>query len=429
MSSFLCEYQMSSTDYEDVELDEESKCQSAFTFKKDRIFYRNWIGFFILGTINNLAYVIVNSSAQSLTDSFDSQKVSNLFGLIPAANVTAGLFARSLSTALFDRVSTKGRIGANGLTMFASLGLLGIAATPGSPLNSYWICLVFIVILGGTSSFGESSLVGYIRRYPPELVDGWSSGTGMAGILGAGLYLALDAAGLEAWQIYFICLPSVVVYLIAFHYILVPPEELSESYGYTIQEKDSSEKDQLLDSKDEGPKGPTLQKYIRCLKMIGWLGFNLFAVYFFEYVASTGAADRAEDPNETESGFFSRQSYAILAFLYQVGVFISRSSLSFVKISKVWILTVLQGINFVLWVLQATFHFMPIWLQFILMVYVGLLGGAGYVNICYIVLNSPSIPDIDRELCVNMIMYCITFGIFSASAFTILMDETWLSDY
>ena len=133
-----------------------SETLSSFvTFNKSSTFYRNWFAFFILGTINNLAYVVVNSSAQSLTDSFDSQKISNLIGLVPAANVTAGVFARSLNTSLYDKVTTKGRIGANAIVMFCALGLLGIAATPGSPVNHYSACLVFITILGGTSSFGE----------------------------------------------------------------------------------------------------------------------------------------------------------------------------------------------------------------------------------------------------------------------------------
>jgi hypothetical protein len=38
-------------------------------------------------------------------------------------------------------------------------------------------------------------------------------------------------------------------------------------------------------------------------------------------------------------------------------------------------MTVLQGLNFVLWMLQAMRPFMPIGLQFAVMVYVGLLGG------------------------------------------------------
>jgi len=400
-----------------------STFKKTFTFDKSVTYYRNWCAFFLLGTINNLSYVVVNSSAQSLTDSFDSQTVSNLIGLVPAANVLAGVFARSLNTYLYDKVTTKGRVGANGLCMFAALGLLGIAATPGSIINHYSACLAFITVMGGTCSFGESAIVGRIREYPAELVDGWSSGTGMAGVLGSGLYLFFVLTfDLEAYQIYYLCLPTGLLYFLAYFVILLPPDEAerrSTYDDYTIQLNQDGE------SRSQESKWVQFQRSFGC---VGWLAFNLFAVYFFEYVASVGAADRANDHEDTEAKFWTQQSYEILAFLYQVGVLISRSSLSFVKVKKVWVLTLLQGVNFVLWVTQATYRYLPLWFQFILMVYVGLLGGAAYVNICYIALNSNHIEEKDRELCVNIVMFSITFGIFGASAFTILMDETWLKD-
>ena len=46
-------------------------------------------------------------------------------------------------------------------------------------------------------------------------------------------------------------------------------------------------------------------------------------------------------------------SYRILSFCYQVGVFVSRSSLPCVKITHVEVLTALQGANMVYWILQG----------------------------------------------------------------------------
>jgi hypothetical protein len=50
------------------------------------------------------------------------------------------------------------------------------------------------------------------------------------------------------------------------------------------------------------------------------------------------------------------------------------------KIKWIEILTILQAINFALWMAQAYLHFMNIWVQFVLMVYVGLLGGEWQVQ-------------------------------------------------
>jgi hypothetical protein len=59
-------------------------------------------------------------------------------------------------------------------------------------------------------------------------------------------------------------------------------------------------------------------------------------------------------------------------------VLLSRSSLLLFSISWVEVLTVLQGLNFALWLAAAKLQWgwFSVWLQFPLMVYVGLLGGA-----------------------------------------------------
>lgn len=48
----------------------------------------------------------------------------------------------------------------------------------------------------------RSVLLGYLRKYPSELVGGWSSGTGLAGVGGAALYLAFGMHSLVHSQLY-----------------------------------------------------------------------------------------------------------------------------------------------------------------------------------------------------------------------------------
>jgi len=61
------------------------------------------------------------------------------------------------------------------------------------------------------------------------------------------------------------------------------------------------------------------------------------------------------------------------------------------------------------------------------MVYVGLLGGASYVNVFYLLLHDNSIQETDKELCINIAAFSITIGITTAALFTLLMDNTFLS--
>ena len=56
-------------------------------------YYRNWIGLFFFGTINNIFYVIVNSSAQDVCEYFDAD---GLIGAVLWCNIFFGLICRSM---------------------------------------------------------------------------------------------------------------------------------------------------------------------------------------------------------------------------------------------------------------------------------------------------------------------------------------------
>ena len=58
---------------------------------EQRTYLKDWVFLFLLGTITNFGYVVVNSSAEDIADDFNEQ---NLLGLIPWANIFFGFFIR-----------------------------------------------------------------------------------------------------------------------------------------------------------------------------------------------------------------------------------------------------------------------------------------------------------------------------------------------
>ena len=58
-----------------------------------------------------------------------------------------------------------------------------------------------------------------------------------------------------------------------------------------------------------------------------------------------------------------------------------------------------------------------------MMVYVGLLGGAMYVNAFALVVDDPAIPAVDKELAINFVAIFVNVGITVASLFEILLDK------
>ena len=62
------------------------------------------------------------------------------------------------------------------------------------------------------------------------------------------------------------------------------------------------------------------------------------------------------------------------------------------------------------------------------MVFVGLVGGACYVNTYYLMLNDEKVNKDDKELCVNLMVMHTTIGIALSSLVTLLLDATVWKD-
>mmetsp|Transcript_958 Transcript_958/g.968 ORF Transcript_958/g.968 Transcript_958/m.968 type:complete len:94 (+) Transcript_958:220-501(+) len=82
------------------------------------------------------------------------------------------------------------------------------------------------------------------------------------------------------------------------------------------------------------------------IKHGGFLIINLALVYFLEYTITTCYADRItnqiKSKNPSKQGSYLYENlYTMFALSYQIGVFISRSSLSLIRIPRVEILTIL----------------------------------------------------------------------------------------
>jgi hypothetical protein len=58
------------------------------------------------------------------------------------------------------------------------------------------------------------------------------------------------------------------------------------------------------------------------------------------------------------------------------------------------------------------------------MVWVGLMGGTSYVNINYIILETPNLKRTEKELALTLNSIINDFGILSASLLALLLDNT-----
>eukprot|EP00792_Barthelona_sp_PAP020_P002734 TRINITY_DN1430_c0_g1_i1.p1 TRINITY_DN1430_c0_g1~~TRINITY_DN1430_c0_g1_i1.p1 ORF type:complete len:472 (+),score=94.80 TRINITY_DN1430_c0_g1_i1:42-1418(+) len=442
-------------------------------------FRRNYWALFIFGTLNNLPYSIILSACKNIAKRLGYLNESSA---LPWANVTLSLFTRSLNAFFLENFTYTSRVIINGLMM--PIGCLGMILslvfaeqTTGDKFPFFVGAIFSTVLIGGSSAFGESVLLGFLRQYDPDLVAGWSSGTGMAGVGAAGLYLLLDELEVPDKIVFCIVLPLFLVYLFSFFVLLKPPPPqvlpdgsivCSCSYKHgrysewrdlefiqnhlhdlepELKEKVVQElsnlnpKEMLIDEEtaeedeEEKPllhssevKESVFTRIFRCLKLTMFHSTMLAGVYFFEYCIITNGAKHA-NLRTKESNNFEIHAFEILGFCYQIGVLISRSSLTYFKLkpSLLYLPTLLQLVNFFLWLYQDLHHTFNIYIQIIHMIFVGLMGGLGYVQLFYDVLHTNKIPTVDRELCVNIVAIWITIGTMGSCFYGLMVDKSLFS--
>eukprot|EP00697_Spironema_sp_BW2_P002378 gnl/Spiro4/13180_TR6989_c0_g1_i1.p1 gnl/Spiro4/13180_TR6989_c0_g1~~gnl/Spiro4/13180_TR6989_c0_g1_i1.p1 ORF type:complete len:470 (-),score=130.14 gnl/Spiro4/13180_TR6989_c0_g1_i1:61-1422(-) len=417
---------------------------------------RNMAAFFILGTINNLFYVVVNSGNQVIVQNFTGEHTNardmSLQMVVMWANIGLGIVARGASF-VFEGISFNTRVIVCGL--ISLLGLFGIGTLGEYPE----MCIPAIACIGFACTLGESTLVAYVRKHQPALVGGWSSGTGVAGVLGTSLFIAFKAMKLSVSAIFLLQTPLILLYYFAFFWMIKPdpkPSALSAHRGSVTQGERDSSPYRLMNCASEssvtkrsrrswagdgdveahdggagaGAAAPSPSgRYMECLRLVWWIALQIGLVYLLEYVIQTVFALQANtapnncDGHLTVTEWFECNAYETLSWCYQVGVLISRSSLSIVKIKRVGVLTFLQFILSIVWFFIAWKHIVGVWPQFALMICVGLMGGASYVNCFYVILKDKRISKENKEPCVNIAALAINIGVLASCGISTFFAE------
>ena len=153
----------------------------------------------------------------------------------------------------------------------------------------------------------------------------------------------------------------------------------------------------------------------------------LFMVYFAEYAINQGVAPTLLFPLASSPFKEFRAFYPTYNAIYQMGVFISRSSTPVMRVHNLYSPALLQVANLVLLVLQALFNFIPtVWLIFIVVFWEGLLGGLVYVNAFAEILDT--VPVEDREFSLAATSVSDSAGICTAG-FVAMALEVSLCGY
>ncbi len=352
----------------------------------------------------------------------------------------------------------------------SSAGMFMVALTP--PDRSAAAKMVGVVFASLASGAGELSFLGLTHYYGRLSLAAWGSGTGAAGILGSGLYILLtDVSGLSVRDSLLASAFLPAIMLVSFFAVL-PWGPLREggkrARGYDpVPDGDDAGQLDGDDAEDlpptnaatsllsPGPGGApaTLSKAARrsgdhdhdhdhgAGGVAPGLGANLrraralflpymlplFLVYLAEYTINQGIAPVLLFPLDESPFAELRDFYPMYGFLYQLGVFVSRTSVAFVRVRRLYLPSLLQLANAALLALHALFGILPsVWLVFLVVFWEGLLGGAVYVNTFADIMDE--VPPADREFSLGATSVSDSAGICTAGFLGMAM-EVWLCDW
>ncbi|KAJ5758576.1 hypothetical protein N7520_005732 [Penicillium odoratum] len=375
---------------------------------------------FRAGLINNVLYVILLSAALDLVGPDVPKGVVLLADIIPAfatkliAPYIIHLVPYSLRVIVFVLLSV--------------LGMLVVAMSPSYTKGGAIASKIAGIVLASLSAGGgELSFMGLTHYYGHFSLAAWGSGTGAAGLVGAGAYaLATNTLGISVHATLFASAFLPAVMIVSFFFILPreplraasPDDYLSVERGEHPGTDDGDE--EVQDTGREESEGllsvsahsDTLKSVQVDSQAIGWdhmqtnlrrLGklffpfmLPLLLVFIAEYVINQGVAPTLLFPISASPFKDFRSFYPAYNAIYQAGVFISRSSTPFFRVHWLYVPSILQVLNLVLLSLHSMFNFIPnVYLVFLVIFWEGLLGGLVYVNTFAEI--SDRVPEEERE--------------------------------
>ncbi|WQF81069.1 Putative batten's disease protein Cln3 [Colletotrichum destructivum] len=400
------------------------------------------VAFWFLGLINNVLYVIILSAAQDLVGSSVPK------GVVLLADVLPSFFTKLVAPYFIHRVPYALRVLV--LIALSCTGMLLVALTP--PGRSVAVKMVGVVIASLSSGGGELSFLGLTHYYGPASLAGWGSGTGAAGLVGAGLYVLMtDWWGftVRSSLLFSACLPSIM--FVSFFVVLPKgPLRAGGGKGYAaVPERDLDDEDVGEMPRDAASSallapGPSVTSAAYSAQQSGHhhhqqrdssFAHNLararalffpymlplLLVYVAEYTINQGVAPTLLFPLASSPFTEFREFYPMYGFLYQLGVFISRSSTPFFRIHRLYLPSLLQVGNLALLTSHAVLDFLPsVYVVFAVVFWEGLLGGAVYVNTFAEIMET--VPSEDREFSLGATSVSDSGGICIAGFLGILLE-------
>uniref|UniRef100_A0A915DWW9 Battenin n=2 Tax=Ditylenchus dipsaci TaxID=166011 RepID=A0A915DWW9_9BILA len=422
----------------DEESDDQDQQQSPLhrPLLRKRPLFRNMAAFWILGLCNNFAYVVMLSAAKDILERSDTTNqthqstecVKNVEDLPKCSNISTGavLLADILPSLLVKLLAPftlhyfPYSVRHTMVILLQCLSFLIVAFSTG-----LFMGLTGVVFASIGAGLGEVSYLSLSSHFHSDTISSWSSGTGGAGIVGSLAFAVLTdhLHKVVLWRRESLWLSNRNRHA----YGRLRSSSPTQSVHSPLLEAARSVENLADDTQSQKTKlFLTVQDRFRLIQPLLKYMLPLLAVYFAEYFINQGLVELLTFPCSTGFYLSVASQYRWFQVLYQIGVFISRSSVKFcpIRASILPVLAVLQFVNAIVLFNDAIHPHAPhILIIFCMVFYEGLLGGSAYVNTFNAVHKS--VDHENREFSMSFVALSDSLGIVLAG-FSAIMAHNFI---
>ena len=217
--------------------------------------------FFFLGIFNHLGNILVLTGGRIIAYELKLQKV---FTLYTSSSSIFAVCTRMINSRLFIKVSYQKRMVCVCFLMIAGYAsMFAVFHLYENQLHEYNVlcfALTFIpsFFLGSCYALGEGAIMAYLRNYPPTLIAGFSSGTGLSGLFSASLNFASQLVSIKYKWFYLVLAPTGFIYLGLFYwsYKLYLKYFFIDQSAADLEKAQDEQKAPLVTDDKEETKGP-----------------------------------------------------------------------------------------------------------------------------------------------------------------------------
>ena len=426
--------------------------------------------FFWLGIINHLGTILVMNGGRLLAFELN---MSEYLQIYTSVATIFSILTRVINSKLCLKVSYKKRIFilsfwmmAGYLSMYAILELHSTVLKGKKEYDTLCFILSFVpcFFLGSSYAFGEAAIIAYLRMFPKTLIAGWSSGTGLSGLISGCLNLTTQLVdGFSLKYLYLVLFPIGFVYLFLFictfrilkaqerkiereerlsraHMSIMRDSSVSptnnlaqqsqEEIGETVEEPKDGKMELVVENESEDPNKQktaddkemedmnkanqviSCENFRRVMNMVGRVIINLGLIYFLQFFCTNTLIVIA--CNQKDIGFlpegcsdsgkkFRRGKYEFINLFYQIGMFLSKTFIKIVrKIQPIEVYTIAILVINILYIIEYFGGFIPWGVYIPVGLILGFFSGGTYAGGFYTILNSDKVQKNFKELTVNI---------------------------